>query len=283
MKTDQLFYELFKLDPRSLFRLVQLNVEGEYAFESVVVKTTEKRFDGLGKRTDGCGPNIFLEIQGYDDPKIYWRLFREVCTYHEQTDTTTPFLAVIVFLDEKYDPGDCRLACLPPDQLIRANLMDCLRTVWDNAGSLTVLKPLAIARKEDMVGEIRQWKADIQALRLPEYKTKTLIDLLEYLIIQRFPELDLKEVTTMLQLTPLEETVAGRQVFQMGLNEGMKKGEKKGEKKWIQKGELIGEIRLAQRLLQRPRSSSAELARMNLKALKMLLRQLETELLRVKL
>ena len=34
MKTDELFYELFKVDPKSVFRLVQLELEGEYIFES---------------------------------------------------------------------------------------------------------------------------------------------------------------------------------------------------------------------------------------------------------
>ncbi len=47
MKTDELFYELFRLDPRSLFELVHLNLEGEYTFESITIKTTEKRLDGF--------------------------------------------------------------------------------------------------------------------------------------------------------------------------------------------------------------------------------------------
>ncbi len=46
MKTDALFYELFRTDPRSLFELVQLDTEGEYVFESVTVKHLEKRLDG---------------------------------------------------------------------------------------------------------------------------------------------------------------------------------------------------------------------------------------------
>jgi Protein of unknown function (DUF2887) len=71
MKTDTLFYELFKIDPHSLFDLVQLKVTGKYAFESITVKTTEKRLDGFFKRIDGEGPNIFLEVQGYLDLLIY--------------------------------------------------------------------------------------------------------------------------------------------------------------------------------------------------------------------
>ena len=55
MKTDELLYELVRLDPTSVFRLVQLDLEGEYAFESITLKTIEKRIDGFLKRTDGPG------------------------------------------------------------------------------------------------------------------------------------------------------------------------------------------------------------------------------------
>ncbi len=63
MKTDELFYELFRLDPRCLFELTQLELEGEYAFESITIKTTEKRMDGFFKPEDGKGPIGFVEVQ----------------------------------------------------------------------------------------------------------------------------------------------------------------------------------------------------------------------------
>ena len=47
MKTDALFYKLFRISPRSLFRLVGMRPRGRYAFESITVKTREKRFDGF--------------------------------------------------------------------------------------------------------------------------------------------------------------------------------------------------------------------------------------------
>jgi len=40
MKTDSLFYELFKAYPASLFELAGLEVDGQYVFESITVKTT---------------------------------------------------------------------------------------------------------------------------------------------------------------------------------------------------------------------------------------------------
>lgn len=56
MQTDSIFYEVFRFDPQSVLRLVQLKLEGRYEFESITVKSTEKRFDGFLWRVDGNGP-----------------------------------------------------------------------------------------------------------------------------------------------------------------------------------------------------------------------------------
>ena len=120
MKTDSLFYELFKIHPASLFELAGVEADGEYVFESITLKSTEKRMDGFFKRADGKGYNGFLEVQGYPDKMIYWRLFREISGHYEQTKSGKPFVAIILFLDEKYDPKNCPLKTFtPPNRLIR--------------------------------------------------------------------------------------------------------------------------------------------------------------------
>ncbi len=60
MKTDQLFRELLRFSLESLLELVRLNAFGPYRFESVTVKSTEKRFDGYFKNVGENGPDIFL-------------------------------------------------------------------------------------------------------------------------------------------------------------------------------------------------------------------------------
>ena len=302
MKTDQLFYELFTFDPRSLFRLVQLDLDGEYIFESLAVKSTEKRFDGFCRRLDGAGPRIFLEIQGYPDPKIYWRLFREISTYYEQNDVTVPFIAIALFLDEAFDPGQPMLTSAPPSQLIRANMIDCLARLGERAGVLTVLKPFTVTRKDEVFAHIREWDAELRSLNVSDEKLHTLQELLEYLLLQRFPDLNMKEIVAMLQLTPLEKTVAGQEVFQMGLKEGireglekgrkaglkkgkqeglkegLKEGKQEGLKEGVNKGELIGEIRATQRFLRLPVNALEELVSRPEAELQELLRQLTAQL-----
>ncbi|QTA86407.1 DUF2887 domain-containing protein [Desulfonema magnum] len=234
MKTDALFYKLFRFDPRSLLRLVQLQIAGQYVFESITVKTTEKRFDGFLRPKDGDGPYIFLEIQGYDDPAIYWRLFREIATWYEASGSRTPFIAIVLFLDEEYDPGIPMLSCTPPCQLIRKNLADCFEAIGDKAGALTVLKPLTLSGKKEDQKKLQElvprWEEEIRSLKLPEHETKELSELLIYTVLQRFPKLTLKEVQKMIQLTPLDQTVAAQELIQIAEKKGEKKGEKKRSK-----------------------------------------------------
>jgi len=79
---------------------------------------------------DGIGTDIFLEVQGYDDDEIYWRLFQEIFTHYAQTGSRKPFSAIILFIDEKYDPDNCPITDFkPPNRLIRLYLPDALK-LW---------------------------------------------------------------------------------------------------------------------------------------------------------
>ena len=279
MKTDGLFYELFKIYPKSLFALLSLNMEGDYVFESITVKTTEKRFDGFLKRTDGQGPNVFIEIQGYDDPGFYWRLFREICTWYEQSDNNAPFVAIALFIDENHIPKQCPFVEITlPNQFLQFNLSDCLKAIEDKAGVLTVLKPLVLKKKSQLTELVPQWKSEIDSLNLPENKATLLEELLEYSILQRFPKLTLKEVQQMLQLTPLEKSVAVQQLIRINVTKSKKEAKEEGKKEGIKQGELIGEIRTLQRILKYPQSIQSELAEKPLKELRAMLQKLKADL-----
>ena len=102
----------------------------------------------------------------------------------------------------------------------------------------------------------------------------------------------------MLQLTPLEKSVAVQQLIRInvtkskkeakeegikkgkteGKKEGKKKGIKEGKEKGIKQGELIGEIRTLQRILKYPQSIQSELAEKPLKELRAMLQKLKADL-----
>ena len=84
MKTDPLFYELFQAAPQTFFELVQIKQPCPYRFESITVKMSEKRIDGVLEPLDVGQPFYFLEVQAFPDDVIYWRITREVATFFEQ-------------------------------------------------------------------------------------------------------------------------------------------------------------------------------------------------------
>lgn len=265
MKTDELFYELFRFSPESLLELVGLEAPGSYRFESITVKSTEKRFDGYLKNASDAGPDIFLEIQGYRDDNIYWRLFREICTFHEQRKSNRPFVAIALFVDIALDPGNPPLEPAPPHRLLRCDLMECLKKIGDNATPLVVLKPLALQSQAELPKAVSEWKAGIDAMGLPESRKKALNEMLEYAILQRFKTFTLEEIRKMIELTPLEETVAGKQLIQQGMDMG------------LERGQLIGQIRLIQRLLKRSPTATQSLSKLDIQELESMLAALEAD------
>jgi predicted transposase YdaD len=299
MKTDELFYELFRFSPESLLELVQLDVSGPYRFESITVKSTEKRFDGYFKNVGDKGPDIFLEIQGYRDHNIYWRLFREICAFHEQRKDHRPFAAVVLFIDASLDPGNPPLNPAPPHQLIRRDMVECLKSIRDNATPLVVLKPLTLENKADLPKAVDQWKAGIDAMALPEDRKKTLTELLEYAILQRFKTITLEELQKMIELTPIEESVAFQEMVQK-LSQKLRRElsqklrqelsqklsqelSQKLRQEFLAKGQLIGQIRLIERLLKRPQTPKESLALLDVEELETMLANLETDLGRLEL
>ena len=102
----------------------------------------------------------------------------------------------------------------------------------------------------------------------------------------------------MIQLTPLDKTVAGQELIQMGIEEGMLKGLEKGIKKGIEKGikkgiekgiekgrmqgvekgKFVGKIHFAQRLLRRPVTPEKKLLAQSPKELRAVLKKLEADL-----
>jgi len=279
MKTDSLFYELFKAHPASLFELAGLESDGEYVFESITVKTTEKRMDGFFRRKDGSGQNIFLEVQGYDDRKIYWRLLREISTRYEQTEDEREFIAVVLFVDKKYDPENCPVKKFtPPNRLIRLYLPKCLKAIGDKTGPLTVLKPLVLPDKERLPEAVPKWKSEIDSLKLSESTEKLLIDLLENAIISRFPKMTFEEIQKMIHYTPIEKTVVGQELIRMGRIEGRTEGRKEGAQQGKLIGKLIGKIHATQRFLKRPITPEKKLLEKSMKELRAILKQLEAML-----
>lgn len=90
----------------------------------------------------------------------------------------------------------------------------------------------------------------------------------------------------MVHLTPIEETVIGRELIALGEERGEKRGEKRGiklgekrgEKRGEERGMLIGQIALCRRLLGLPEEPTTTFQQQSLSALRKSLETLQGQL-----
>jgi predicted transposase YdaD len=222
MKTDTLFHEFFQAAPYALFDLLQIQPECAYVFSSPVLKASERRLDGLFEPAEPGHPRFFLEIQGYHDPDVYWRLMHGTTLFHlhNRKFQGQPWQAVLLFLDEAYDPGIQRLGTLGDGQLpwlVRGVIPDLLKQVRGGSPVLNVLRPLITDDEMAVRTEAEQWVAGIRQLpEVGQAKKGILMALPARFIVQKFTHIKREELDIMLKLTPIEETVAGREWMQEG-------------------------------------------------------------------
>ncbi len=231
MKTDKLFHEYFQLVPQTLFELFQINPGCTYQFTSPVLKESERRMDGLLEPNTPGHPRYFLELQGYPDDSIYWRLVEEIGRFHAPKPelNRTRWHAFLLFLDATYDPGPDTLGDLNHGLmpwLTTGVLSDLLSKVAKPSAALNVLQPLIVSSTTIIETKAAEWISEIQqSPELDQRIQNRLVELLVQFVVQRFSQLSRQEIDNMLQLTPLEQTRAGQELIEMGIEQGIEQGE----------------------------------------------------------
>jgi len=219
MKTDTLFYELFQAAPQTFFELLQLTPPCPYRFESITVKASEKRIDGVFEPTLVGQLIYFLEVQGFPDEVIYFRIMREVVTYFEQRPKLkdNEWQAAVLWLNNDDDPGFGTLRLLaqkPEPRLVTIDLLPLLQKLPESSLALNVLRPLLAKTEREVRENVVQWVENIkQASNLDAKIEERLIIVMSQLIEQKFRKLSYKELSNMLRLTPLRETASVQEVL----------------------------------------------------------------------
>ena len=219
MKTDPLFYELFHAAPQTFFELLQIAPPCVYRFESITVKTSEKRIDGVLEPVEVGKPLYFLEVQGFPDEVIYWRAMREVATFFEQRPhlKDNEWQAIVLWLNIDDDPGFGTLRLLagnPKPNLVSLDLVDLLKKLPETSLALNVLRPLLAENEREVRQNVVQWIETIrQTPGLDANLEERLISVLSQMIEQKFKTLNYKELSQMLRLTPFRETASVQEVL----------------------------------------------------------------------
>jgi predicted transposase/invertase (TIGR01784 family) len=112
MRRDTIFYRIFAQSPTILFELISQppNRANEYTFDSVEVKETSFRIDGVFLPPDRAGTIYFCEVQFQLDELLYERMVSEISIYtYRRRSSLANWRAVAIYPSRSVEQSDTSL------------------------------------------------------------------------------------------------------------------------------------------------------------------------------
>ncbi|QSJ16457.1 Rpn family recombination-promoting nuclease/putative transposase [Nostoc sp. UHCC 0702] len=222
MKTDSIFYRLFQEFPSIFFELIGNPPEtaNTYQFASVEIKQTAFRIDGVFLPTqDEENPIYFVEVQFQTDLDIYLRLVSEIFLYLRQNKRKHTWRGVVIYPTRSIDIGDTK-DCHEffTSQRVTQIYLDELGDAASLPIGIATIK-LVIEESDTAITTARELiNRTKQAVNL-ELPQKQLLELIETILVYKFPKMSQKEIEEMFSLSELKQT----RVYQEARKEGEQK------------------------------------------------------------
>ncbi len=251
MKTDKLFYRIFLSQPDLISELVpDIPASCEFDYSAPVVKETELRLDGvLTPISDDLSlPLVFLEAQMQSDDDFYGRFFAGIFLYLRQYKVARPWRGLLILSRRSQNLGtDLAYQVLLGTWVHRLYLEDLIDEV-NLSPNLSLLRLLVIPEQEMSASA----QKILRNSNTPaEFRMR--LDLVEAILINKFPQLSIEEVRLMLNLkeTDITQTRFYQEVFQIGRQDGRQEGRQEGQQIGQRIGRQEGEIEIVLRILNR--------------------------------
>jgi len=233
MKTDSLFYHLFQIRPQLLFELLSDSPQpaSDYQFTSVEVKQLAFRLDGvfLPQNGDTNQPFYVVEVQFQPDEDLYYRVFAELFLYLRQYQPPHPWQIVIIYPRrsvERRVEGQFE-DLLNLNRVTRIYLEE-LEATESSAFGVRLVK-LILASENEVSQQARSLLQQTQAEIMPSKLQDDIIDVIESIMVYKFPQKSRQEIATMLGVEDLKQTRFYQEVFAEGKQEGKQEGIQEGK------------------------------------------------------
>jgi predicted transposase/invertase (TIGR01784 family) len=150
------------------------------------------------------------------DPVFYQRFFGEIYSYLNLHPETVDWQAVVIFPRRSIEPINRHVyrANLNSDQVHRIYLKDFNGLATESLG--IGLMQLILANKNDAVTQAQALLSKTQNQVQTDPKIAAIIDIIETIVVYKFPKLSRDEIKRMFGLSELRET----KVYQEGRQEG---------------------------------------------------------------
>jgi predicted transposase/invertase (TIGR01784 family) len=229
MKTDKLFYRIFLSQPDLISELLPgIPPDCEFEYSAPVVKETEVRLDGLltPSSDDLSLPLVFFEAQMQSDVDFYGRFFAGIFLYLRQYKVNRPWQGLLILNRRSQDLGAEVPYRLHLETQVQRLYLEDLLPLSNLSPNLAMLRLLILPDLE--VGTAAR-----SILENPptDAEFRRRLDLVEAILVNKFPQLSFEEVRQMLDLKEVNfsETRFYKDVLQKGLEQGLEQGLQRGE------------------------------------------------------
>ena len=219
MRRDTIFYQLFRQSPALLFDLISYPPQNakEYIFDSIEVKETAFRIDGVFIPPNAAEIVYFCEVQFQPDELLYERMLSEISIYtYRHRNSFSDWRAVAIYPSRSLEQLNKSVVreMLGSGRIIPIYL-DELGTGEELPTGLSLML-LTLLEGDEAQVEARRM---IQASRSLE-DGRVIMDLISTIMVYKFNNLTRDEVDAMLGIQ-LEQT----RVYQDARAEGRTEGE----------------------------------------------------------
>ena len=229
MKTDTLFYQLFQNFPSIFFELIGQPTTDvtTYQFTAPEVKQRAFRFDGLFLPVAESPelPIYFVEVQFQKKLKFYSRLFAEIFLYFYQYDVPTEeWFAIVIYRRRSFEvPAPRRYRELMEHRVHKIYLDEIEQAAEQSIGIGIV--QLVVESKKKTGSRARQLIAKAKQ-ELPDASLQQqIVELIETIVLYKFPNLSREELEVMLGLSELRQTRVYQEAREEGRQEGLERGQ----------------------------------------------------------
>jgi predicted transposase/invertase (TIGR01784 family) len=248
VKTDTIFYSLFKEFPSIFFELINQAPEqaASYEFTSREIKQLSFRLDGLflPKNETLDQPFYVVEVQFQRDDNLYYRLFTELFIFLNQYKPPYPWRVVVIYPSRRIE----REQPLQFRELFSRVTRIYLDELGDKASAsvgVNIVK-LVIEQEQTAPEQARRLIEQAQTQITDETTKRDLIDLIETIIVYKLPQKSREEIEAMLGLSELKQT----KVYQEAKQEGLVEGKQEGLAEGRQEGKLKAKLEAIPRMMQ---------------------------------
>jgi predicted transposase/invertase (TIGR01784 family) len=224
MRTDKLFYQIFLSQSALISELLpDIPANCEFEYSAPVVKEIELRLDGLLTpiSEDLELPLVFIEAQMQSDADFYGRFFAGIFLYLRQYKIARPWRGLLILRRRSQDLGYNSPYQILLDAWVQRLYLEDLIPLTDLSPNLALLRLLVIPDREASGAA-----QSILSSSETELEFRRLLELVEAILINKFPRLSIEEVRQMLDLKEADssQTRYYQEVLQIGKQEGRQEG-----------------------------------------------------------